>query len=259
MAAMLKVASSEHPQAVMSSLGCSPLASCAEPSLPMLFIGPSAIRAMGPGSMVASARPEGKAAELATAGVHGVEVTEGALLLPQLIAHSANKPHPPAMHLQSASSATRPSVLGTSGAGDGPEVAQQGTAQHAFITGGLGALGQLLALWLHHGDTMNALSLVGRSGRADANAGGSFEGQLPMWAQCLQSHQHACPMIQLVRCDTAAWEESAGALKSSGLDRAMQPVDCIFHAGTHTSTLTIALIKYSTKVHHHIFCCACHL
>ena len=218
MAALLKVASSETQGGKQSTLRTSHLMTGTKPWTHALI--------------TTSAPPSGTsdfqaAASDLSAGVHGSEVTDGALWLPQLCSHTA-KPassmasDPPGSRASASELLDMRSDFGRSNNHrDGP--------QHAFVTGGLGALGQLLAIWLKKSEGV-CLSLAGRSGRASMEADGAADsGQLPLWAQCVQDVSNSAPAVRMVRCDAAAREESINCLRV--MEGATPAVDCIFHAG----------------------------
>ena len=134
MAAVMRVASSETQGTSWSMLAASHLVAGTEPHAPVSLSTSSSSIQPNPLSP--------------SAGVHGREVTDGALWLPQIcptILSPASK---------------RPSGQPFSAASEVPDSnfsldhvkRQQGHCQDAFVTGGLGALGQLLAMWLHESE-----------------------------------------------------------------------------------------------------------
>ena len=161
-------------------------------------------------------------------GSHGAQMVDGCLHLPQISDNTQyNGSH--GMHGQIPAGIPGPSL----DSGDRPMGTQRGGAQHAFVTGGLGALGQLLALWLCLAGSSTGLSLVGRTGRAISDPGTGPHGYPPLWAQCLGLPGDDCPAVHMVRCDAAAQEESAAGLRCQGLWSGAPAVDSIFHAGEH--------------------------
>lgn len=159
-------------------------------------------------------------------GSHGAEISESGLFLPQ-IAPSTQPFSSQGMGGQASAGYSKP----FRGSSDWIVGMQHGSAQHAFVTGGLGALGQLLALWLCLTGAPRRLSLAGRTGRAALEAGNSPPGQLPLWAQCLGLVGDDGPAVHMVRCDAAAREESAKGLQCQEPWGGASAVDSIFHAG----------------------------
>ena len=220
MAALMKVAGSET-SSQMVSLATSPFLPANKNLCPLLYV---------LGKRVASA-DMGMPRSLAklSIGTQGAEVLEGGLFLPQIAL--TTHPHDPAGMASQVSAAHAGDPGSAWGPGNQLLDRQHGAAQHVFLTGGLGALGQLVAVWMCQNGASRGLTLAGRTGRAAAEADKAVGGQLPMWAQCLGRTGDDYPVVHMVRCDAASQEESTEGLNGQMLRGAAPAVDLVLHAG----------------------------
>ena len=220
MAALMKVAGSET-SSRMVPLATLPLLPANKAQGPLLY-------ELSKGLAIADIGMPEALAQLPI-GTQGAKVLEGGLCLPQITLTTH-----PRTSFGTASQVSAGQIGGAGSAwGSGNQLLdrQHGAAQHAFVTGGLGALGQLVTVWMCQDGTSRGLTLAGRTGRAAMEADKPVGGQLPLWAQCLARTGDGYPVVHMLRCDAASQEESTQGLKGQMLGGSAPAVDSVLHAG----------------------------
>ncbi|KAK9834736.1 hypothetical protein WJX74_008822 [Apatococcus lobatus] len=221
MAALARVASSEASGRVLT-LATAPNLPANQSQRPQLYF-PS--QGLGTSNEIRLPAPLAQP----SIGMHGAGLSEGGLFLPQVLHNSEPQG---SFEMASPALAIHGGQSGSIAFSDNQiHDVQHSTVRHALITGGLGALGQLLAVWLCRNRASDGLSLAGRSGRASLEAREGSPGYLPMWAHCLGHQGDDYPAVHMVRCDAASKEESTAGLRSQGLWTDAPAVDSVFHAG----------------------------
>ena len=106
----------------------------------------------------------------------------------------------------------------------GASASASGSGGVSLVTGGLGALGSMVALWLAQRPAGSGarVSLAGRSGRGGV-ASSSGDGLVAMASLGLVT-----AVVSLVRCDASCSSEAAAACCRESLG---SPVEALFHAG----------------------------